>query len=117
MLLEVLPDDLRGLPNLVLHLTMAVALATLVMREDNGLAPAMRWRPVARIGEISYGIYLYHLLALHVATVALGKLGMTAAPTVLVTYTLLSILVSEVSDRTLERFFRRFRNRGPGARS
>jgi len=27
----------------------------------------------------------------------------------------LSICIAEISDRTLERFFRQFRNRGPGA--
>ncbi len=115
VLLQSLPDDLRGLPNLVLHLAMAVALAALVMREDHMLAAPLRWRPIARIGEISYGIYLYHLLALHAAGLVLERLGLASGPVVLVAYLALSILIAEISDRTLESFFRKFRNRGPGA--
>jgi peptidoglycan/LPS O-acetylase OafA/YrhL len=114
ILLQILPDDLRGLPNLALHLAMALALAALVMREDHLLSRAMGWRPVARVGEISYGIYLYHLIALHVATVATAKLGIGAGPVVLLTYATISVVMAEISDRTLERFFRRFRGRGPG---
>lgn len=115
VLLQLLPGDLRGLPNLALHLTMAVVLASLVMREDHLLAPVLRWRPVARMGEISYGIYLYHLIGLHIATVGLTAAGMTWGPVVLVTYSLVSFVIADISDRTLERFFRGFRNRGPGA--
>lgn len=115
VLLQVLPENLIGLPNLVLHLAMAAALAALVMREDHLLSRAMGWRPVARVGEISYGIYLYHLIALHVATIATAKLGIGTGPVVLVTYAAISVAMAEASDRTLERFFRGFRNRGPGA--
>jgi peptidoglycan/LPS O-acetylase OafA/YrhL len=115
VLLETLPGDLRGLPNLALHLTMAVALACLVMREDHHLAPFLRWRPVARMGEISYGIYLYHLIGLHFATVGLTAAGVTSGPVVLVVYSAVSFVIADISDRTLERFFRGFRNRGPGA--
>jgi peptidoglycan/LPS O-acetylase OafA/YrhL len=115
VLLQVLPGDLRGLPNLVLHLAMAAALAALVMRDGHQLSRALSWRPVARIGEISYGIYLYHLIALHVTTVALARLGIDAPPVLLICYAAMSVAMAEVSDRTLERFFRGFRNRGPGA--
>lgn len=114
VLLQAMPEDLRGWPNLAMHLAMAAALAALVMREDHPMASALRWRPVARVGEISYGIYLYHLIALHIATVALAKAGVSAAPVILVCYAVLSVLIAELSDRTLERFFRGLRNRGPG---
>jgi peptidoglycan/LPS O-acetylase OafA/YrhL len=117
VLLQVLPDDLRGLPNMTLHLTMAGALAALVMREDNHLEPLLSWRPVARIGEISYGIYLYHLIALHVATVGLGAAAVTSAPVILLVYAILSFLMADLSDRTLERFFRRFRQHGSATAS
>lgn len=109
-LAAVLPPDLRGLPNLALHLAMAACLAALVVREDNGLAPVLRLRPLARVGEISYGIYLYHLFALHIASVLVARLGL--GPTevgpwlVLVGYGLISVLIAEISYRTLEAWFR-----------
>lgn len=100
------PPDLRGLPNLAIHLTMAACLAALVMRDRNVLTPILAFRPVARIGEVSYGLYLYHLIALAVVMKALPGLPPVA---VLAAYTLLGIAMAEASDRTLERFFRRFR--------
>lgn len=101
VLVEVLPPDLRGLPNLVLHLTMTAVLAAMVLREDNGLAGLLALRPVARIGAISYGIYLYHLIGLHIATVLMARLAPVAeAPwSLLVLYVAFSILLAEISFR------------------
>lgn len=115
LLLQFLPPDLRGPPNLVLHLAMALTIAALSVREDHPLAPLMRWRPIARAGEICYGIYIYHLIALHFATIGLAAAGVTSGPAILIGYSALSFAMAEASDRTLERFFRGFRNRGPGA--
>lgn len=114
VLLQILPDDLRGWPNFVLHLTMTVALAGIVVREDHPLAQFFKSRPIARVGEVSYGIYLYHLIALHIATVAFEKIGLNGALPILLGYAALSVAMAEISDRTLERFFRSFRQRGPG---
>ena len=108
-LMAVLPTELRGLPNLALHLAMTACLASLVLREDHVLAPVLRWAPMARVGTISYGIYLYHLIGLHVATVLIGRLGMTSPWTLLLVYTAVSILISEISYRSLEAWFRRLR--------
>ena len=120
VLLVVLPADLRGLPNLAIHLVMTATLAALVLREDNGLARPLHWRPLhwrplARLGEISYGVYLYHLFALHIAHALLGTLGITAPGLVLVTYAGLSFLMAEISFRTLETWVRRFRPKTPAA--
>lgn len=111
LLLQVLPQDLRGWPNLVMHLTMAACLATLVVREDNALRPVLSFPPIARVGEISYGIYLYHLLALHVVNVSLGQAGMQDPWTVMLLYALLSIAIAEVSFRTWERWFLRLKDK------
>ncbi len=61
VLINFLPSDVTGWPNLVLHLAMASCLASIVMRECHQLHRVFTFRPVVRIGEISYGIYLYHL--------------------------------------------------------
>jgi peptidoglycan/LPS O-acetylase OafA/YrhL len=106
LLAAIRPTDLRGLPNLALHLTMAATLASLTLREDNGLAPLLQWRPLARVGETSYGIYLYHLLALHSANLVFGRLGVDSPWTIAIAYALLSVAVAEISFRTLEAWFR-----------
>jgi len=116
VLVAVLPEDLRGWPNFVMHLAMCAFVAALVIREDNALAGALSARPVARVGEISYGIYLYHLIALDIVLRLPGLAGVAAAPTwwpwaVLVLYTALSLVIAEISFRTLEAWFRRFRTK------
>ncbi len=113
--LQWLPEDVRGWPNLVMHLIMAVALASIVVREDHVLRPVLTIRPFVRIGEISYGVYLYHLIALHIAKVGLGKLGMGDQNwVILVVYSLLAIAISEASFRTFERYFLSFKHRAWG---
>jgi peptidoglycan/LPS O-acetylase OafA/YrhL len=113
-LVSVLPDDLRGLPNLAIHLAMTASLASLVLREDHLLAPVLAWRPVARVGEISYGIYLYHLIGLHLANVLLSRLGLAAPWSILLLYAAISIGIAEISFRSLEAWFLRLR-KGPAA--
>lgn len=116
VLVAVLPADLRGLPNLAIHLTMTAILAALVLREDGWGAGLLRLGPVARIGAISYGIYLYHLFALHLANVVLTRLGLDQPWPVLGLYAALSCLAAEISFRTWEAWFRRFRPKPRTAR-
>ena len=114
ILLQFAPPDLRGLPNLAIHLMMSACLVTLLLRGTNILTPILSWRPIARVGEISYGIYLYHLIALHIAGVGLVQIGMGSPWPVLIGYSLLSIAIAEVSFRTLEAYFRKLKHRRPG---
>ena len=110
------PADLRGLPNLAIHLAMTACLASLVLREDHRLRPLLTWPPIARVGEISYGIYLYHLIGLHIGNGLAARLpeGLSGNPwAVLLLYLPISILLAEISYRTLEAFFRRFRHCRP----
>ena len=94
---------------------MAVALISIVIREDNMLHPMLSWRPIARVGEISYGIYLYHLIGLHIARVGLGVFGIVEANWVLlIVYSLISIMMAEISFRTLENWFLSYKKDGWG---
>lgn len=113
LLLQVTPRTLSGLPSILVHLAMALALATLVLREDNGMAGLLRLRPVARIGAISYGLYLYHLIGLHLANVIVGRIGIDGAlaPWVVTPlFMLIAIGMAEVSFRSYERFFLRLKH-------
>jgi peptidoglycan/LPS O-acetylase OafA/YrhL len=97
------PDDLRGWPNLILHVLMTLTLASLVVREDAYGSSFLRLPWVARVGEISYGIYLYHLLAAEFARIALLKLGLQPLGFVnLIIYVAASIAMAELSFRFLE---------------
>ncbi len=110
--LAVFPVALEGLPNLVVHSLMTLMLISLVIREDNTMAPVMKLPPIARVGQISYGIYLYHLFALAIVSKALEVLGITGTGWVLPLYFALSIGIAEISFRTYEAWFMRFRHNG-----
>ncbi|MEE9429079.1 MAG: acyltransferase [Paracoccaceae bacterium] len=108
VLLEVLPSALTGWPELLIHLTMTLLLASVVLREDHVLRPVLSFAPVARIGTISYGIYLYHLIGLDFTTRILGRLGIEKGALdtwISLVYVLVSIVIAEISFRTYERFF------------
>ena len=117
VIIQVAPPDLRGLPNLAMHLAMTLCLITLVIREDNVLRPVLAWRPVVRVGEISYGIYLYHLIALHIVSAGMAAVGVSGVWGVLIVYSALSIAMAEISFNSLEAVFRRYRNRRPGRKN
>jgi peptidoglycan/LPS O-acetylase OafA/YrhL len=106
-----LPADLRGWPNMVLHLLMAGCLISIVCREDHTLNGVFRLRPLARVGEISYGIYLYHLVALDVALRVINGQDTASQWGVLILYTVFSIIIAEISFRTIERYFMGLRNK------
>lgn len=116
LLLQFGPEDVRGLQNLAIHLLMTLVLMALVVREHGALQDLLARRPLIRIGQVSYGIYLYHLIALDL-TLRLGaRLGLAGDSSdtglmwlLLGSYSLLSWAMAELSFRTLEAFFRRFR--------
>ncbi len=116
--LEFLPVNLTGWPQLVVHLIMALLLGSLVVREDNALSPVLSLPPVARVGAISYGVYLYHLIGLDFTTRGLAFLGVSAGDpswSLLVTlaYIPISIAIAEISFRAYENYFLSFKRRKP----
>lgn len=109
LMMEFFPTDLRGFPNLAIHLTMTAILAALVIREDSIGHRVLQNAAVVRVGAVSYGIYLYHLLALDVATRTLRVLDMSDDFLRMILFWTLAYVVAEISFRTLEAYFQRFR--------
>jgi len=54
------PQNVDGFPRLFIHLSLATLLASLVIREDHFAGRLLKFPLLARIGVISYGLYLYH---------------------------------------------------------
>lgn len=109
---QLLPQDLSGLPNLLIQMLMAGALCALVLREDGVLSGFLQQGFIVRFGMVSYGVYLYHLLVLDVVNRVLpGGWGENTF-VILIVYSLLSYVVAEISFRTLESYFHRFRPKG-----
>ena len=99
---------------MLIHTFMCLCLVAILVRPQNLFTGVFENRIVARIGEISYGVYLYHLIALDVAYRGLNFLGLTNYWLLFVTYVCLSIVISEISFRTFEKYFQSFRDKGFG---
>ena len=106
-----MPADISGLPRLTIHILMMLLLASIVINEKTLLLPALSNRFIARIGVISYGIYLFHIHALLIAGVALERLGIYHELLLFVVAYLLVILIAELSYRLYEMPFLRLKAR------
>jgi len=107
--MALMPSDLTGWPRLTLHVLMMALLASAVVREDHVLAPLLNWRPVVRIGVLSYGMYLLHMFVVHF-TDSLARRGL---PHIFLfpLATLGTIAVAELSYRYYETPFLRLKKR------
>lgn len=111
------PEDMAGWPRLAGHLTVALLLASLVIREDNCAARLLKIPVWARIGAISYGLYLYHEWIIDYLTKPVDALiqhaGLTSIALFLrfVVIATVCILVAEVSFRFFEKPILRLRSR------
>jgi peptidoglycan/LPS O-acetylase OafA/YrhL len=108
---SLLPADIRGPYRLLVHLVLLALLASTVIREDHGLRPLLTWAPIARVGVLSYGIYLLHHIPIGLVDrfpifhdSGLPFLGFVVAMA-------LTVGMAELSFRFLETPFLKLRNR------
>jgi peptidoglycan/LPS O-acetylase OafA/YrhL len=101
---EFWPSLEQGWPKLMIHVAFALLLASLVIREDHYARPILTFGPFARLGVISYGIYLYHVWVISVFEVAAHRLhlGPISKPVLFVAVTAATVAVAEVSYRYFE---------------
>jgi peptidoglycan/LPS O-acetylase OafA/YrhL len=97
--------DISGWPRITIQVAFAVLVASCVIRERHALRPLLRCWPVRRIGIVSYGIYLYHMLVLHFVAKGTQRLGWTSNAGAFVMLVLLTWAVAEVSYRLYESRF------------
>ena len=109
VVLEFTPQGVVGLPNFLIHSVMTFVVITQVVQDRTPLSGFLTHPLIARIGAVSYGIYLYHLIALDVVTRGLDWFGILRPELSFVLYTILSCIIAEISFRTFEAYFRRFR--------
>ncbi len=96
----------------MLHFGMTCWLAALVLRDDSLLHGLLRLRPLVRVGMVSYGIYLLHLVVLHGVRQIGAQLGLSEAdPLFLLLYWGGTYLLAEGSFRFYESRFLRLRHK------
>jgi peptidoglycan/LPS O-acetylase OafA/YrhL len=95
--------SLRANP-LVVDICMVLIVAACVIREDHWFRPILTFRPIALIGTVSYGMYLFHGLVYN----ALGAIPMGLARHGIPLFLLavgMTYLVAAFSYRYYESFF------------
>ncbi len=104
-------DEIAGIHRLGIHVLMAGLVASCVAQERHVVMPLLQLAPVARIGVISYGIYLYHIHSIVVAEKLLQRFGVhfDLAPFLLGGF--IAIVVSELSFRLFEMPFLKLKAR------
>jgi peptidoglycan/LPS O-acetylase OafA/YrhL len=95
-------QDISGWPRLAIHVSMAVLLASCVVREGHILLPVLTWWPIRRVGVVSYGIYLYHLLVYWPVSRVLDRAGVHSKYALFVCVAACSWFVAELSYRYFE---------------
>ncbi len=103
--------DIAGWPRLSMQLAMLIVLASCVVRERHVLLPALSWWPIRRIGVVSYGIYLYHLLVYWPVSRVFDRLGMHSHAMFFIAVTLATWVVAELSYHFLELKFLALKDR------
>lgn len=95
-------EDLSGWPRLLIHLSLVLLLASCVVREEHMLQPLLKSAPLRRIGVLSYGFYLYHMLAYWPVSKTLDRLGLPSRYLLFPCVLLLTWGVAELSFRLFE---------------
>jgi peptidoglycan/LPS O-acetylase OafA/YrhL len=56
--------DMRGAPRLAFHVMTTAFVAGVVLWPNSIASRALEWRPLVYVGTVSYGVYLWHMIAL-----------------------------------------------------
>lgn len=105
ILLNIPVADISGLVRLCLHIAATGFIASIILQPEAMTTRALEFRPLAYIGMVSYGMYLYHMLCLYAAGVVAGKTGLPAFPTAFLLGVALTVMISSASYFLLERRF------------
>jgi peptidoglycan/LPS O-acetylase OafA/YrhL len=99
--------DITGWPRIGVHAALLLLVASCVVREAHALQPLLRLPPLRRIGVVSYGIYLYHMLVRHFVDKAAQGFAPSGAREVILfgALALVSWGVAEASFRLFETRF------------
>lgn len=103
--------DISGWPRLAVHASLVILVASCVVREDHVLQAVLRFWPLRRLGVVSYGVYLYHLVVYWGVDRLLRAFGSSAELVTFLALWLASWGVAELSYRTFESPFLRLKAR------
>ena len=105
-------DALRGLPYAAVHVLFCMALVAMVVNPRGIFSRTLQSRPLAYLGSISYGVYLYHTMIIWLIDRVCSPRHILLTPFQLfVLVSVLSISVAALSFRYFEAPIMRLRHR------
>jgi peptidoglycan/LPS O-acetylase OafA/YrhL len=109
------PEVTRGGGRLLMQLNFALLIASVVIREDHLALPILSFPPIARLGVITYGLYVYHPWIVQFVQFIQRRLHWEQPNQLLVLLLVLSlsIVVAEFSFRVIEEPLLRLKTRFP----
>ncbi|WP_251973015.1 acyltransferase family protein [Sphaerotilus microaerophilus] len=101
-----------SLPPACLHTALAMFVGACVVREDHLLSTLLTNRWARYIGEISYGMYLLHMLCKNLAAKSLGAVGVDPDSAALFAATVvLTTVLARLSFKHYESYFLKLKER------
>lgn len=97
--------DISGSIRLLIHAAMTLWIASIILLPPSAVTRALEWRPIALVGVVSYGMYLYHMWCVHVAKSILSKLGLPQTFLQFAAALALTLIVSVASYYLYEKRF------------
>jgi len=95
---------LQGLPRLLVHISFCALLVAMVVNPKNVFSTFLNARPIAYLGTISYGMYLYHVFVLFFVEKIEGIAGWQFPPSMLfIIVSAITIGIAALSFRYFER--------------
>ena len=88
-----------GAPKQLAQVCLVLLVASLCVTERTPLHPLLRWRPLARVGVVSYGVYLTHMLCANAVRAVLPE---AHSVRLFLATTLLTVAVASASYRWFE---------------
>jgi peptidoglycan/LPS O-acetylase OafA/YrhL len=82
--------------------TLFALIGACVIRETNGLAMALAFRPLAYIGRVSYGVYMLNTLVVDALHSVLSRIGIGHPAVTFPLFLGISVMVASVSYRYFE---------------
>ncbi len=105
------PNDISGYPRLLIQIGMTLLLASIVIPTKNCFSCFLTVAPIARIGLVSYGMYLYHMWGIHVVTAVGRKLGINHWMFILLCSAAITYCLAEISFKYWEKPFLNMKNK------
>jgi peptidoglycan/LPS O-acetylase OafA/YrhL len=91
--------------------TLPLFVGACVVREDNGLAPFLKLRPLAYIGTVSYGMYMLNTLTLDCLHPILKRIGIENPVITFIPFLIMTVAVASLSYRYFESPFLKLKDR------